>query len=236
MADDHRYRVLVGGVGINVLQRAANSAAAEGQENMANPAAVNCLNKGGKSVTREDPSGGAYGVCVFPDQSECDEWAYFRGECQPGQFTTAPTPAHPAAYINTDYGFSFDPPIEWKITTEMKSAVFQNGDYQLNIRFGWDDDADLPFHAAPTGLVSQAGEPAVLLSVEVPKQLWLSGEQVQEVHYGPKSVQINHLVLVTWLSGGAGSSEITPQIITQADQILSTFQLLTGETPEVNPQ
>lgn len=27
---------------------------------------------------------GAYGVCVFPDGSECDEWAFFRGECGPG--------------------------------------------------------------------------------------------------------------------------------------------------------
>jgi hypothetical protein len=23
-------------------------------------------------------------MCVFPDGSECDEWAYFRGECKPG--------------------------------------------------------------------------------------------------------------------------------------------------------
>ncbi|MBU1866793.1 MAG: DUF333 domain-containing protein, partial [Actinobacteria bacterium] len=28
--------------------------------------------------------GGTYGVCVFPDGSECDEWAFFRGECEPG--------------------------------------------------------------------------------------------------------------------------------------------------------
>ena len=210
--------------------------AQKGQENMANPAAVNCLNKGGKSVIRDDPAGGSYGVCVFPDQSECDEWSFFRGTCQPGQFSTAPTPAHPAAYINTDYGFSFNPPLEWRITTEMKSVLFQNGDYELNIRYGWDDDAEQPSHAAPAGLTSQAGEPAALLGVEVPKQLWLNGKQVQEVDYGPQSVRINHLVLAATLSGGAGNREITPEIITQADQILATFQLLTGEAPEINTQ
>ena len=33
---------------------------------------------------RQDESGGVAGICTFPDGSECDEWAYFRKECQPG--------------------------------------------------------------------------------------------------------------------------------------------------------
>ena len=31
-----------------------------------------------------DAQGGQSGMCVFPDGSQCDEWAFFRGECQPG--------------------------------------------------------------------------------------------------------------------------------------------------------
>jgi len=31
-------------------------------------------------------------VCVFPDGSTCDEWAYFRGECSPGAQASS-TPA-----------------------------------------------------------------------------------------------------------------------------------------------
>ncbi|MBN1260537.1 MAG: DUF333 domain-containing protein, partial [Anaerolineae bacterium] len=27
---------------------------------------------------------GQYGVCIFPDGSECDEWAFFNGACAPG--------------------------------------------------------------------------------------------------------------------------------------------------------
>jgi parallel beta-helix repeat protein len=43
-----------------------------------NPAAEFCVKCGYKSEIRTDPQGGQYGVCVFPDGSECDEWDYFR--------------------------------------------------------------------------------------------------------------------------------------------------------------
>jgi len=49
-----------------------------------NPAAVNCLDKGYRYETRTAADGGQYGVCIFPDGSECDAWAFFRGECSPG--------------------------------------------------------------------------------------------------------------------------------------------------------
>jgi WD40 repeat protein len=42
---------------------------------------------------RTDASGGVAGVCIFPDGSECDEWAYFRGECKPGDSLAATQPA-----------------------------------------------------------------------------------------------------------------------------------------------
>ncbi|MEJ2512397.1 MAG: DUF333 domain-containing protein [Anaerolineales bacterium] len=51
--------------------------------NMANPASVYCEEQGYQLEMREDENG-QYGVCIFPDGSECDEWAYFRGECAPG--------------------------------------------------------------------------------------------------------------------------------------------------------
>ena len=45
---------------------------------MANPASVFCEQQGGKSVNRKDKDGNEYGVCVFPDGKEVDEWEYFR--------------------------------------------------------------------------------------------------------------------------------------------------------------
>jgi putative hemolysin len=62
---------------------------------MANPASVYCEQYGGKLDIRTDVSGGQMGACIFADGSECEEWAYFRGECAPASalqdtFTPAP--------------------------------------------------------------------------------------------------------------------------------------------------
>jgi len=51
---------------------------------LANPASTNCIKQGGKLDIREDKDGGQYGVCVFSNGTECEEWAFFRGECQKG--------------------------------------------------------------------------------------------------------------------------------------------------------
>jgi len=48
-----------------------------------NPASVYCQEQGYVLEIRSDEEGNQYGVCVFPDGSECDEWAFFRGECGP---------------------------------------------------------------------------------------------------------------------------------------------------------
>ncbi|MEK7160486.1 MAG: DUF333 domain-containing protein [Patescibacteria group bacterium] len=56
-----------------------------GQESnggLANPASVNCVNEGGILEIRNDEIGGQYGICKFSDGSECEEWKFFRGECQ----------------------------------------------------------------------------------------------------------------------------------------------------------
>jgi uncharacterized protein len=54
------------------------------QPGIANPASEFCVAEGGEVEIRIDEDGGERGVCVFPDGSECDEWAFFRGECEPG--------------------------------------------------------------------------------------------------------------------------------------------------------
>jgi putative hemolysin len=56
----------------------------EGDVGLANPAAVFCQEQGYDWQVRTDQDGGQYGVCIFPDGSECDEWAFFNGQCSPG--------------------------------------------------------------------------------------------------------------------------------------------------------
>ena len=50
---------------------------------LANPASVYCIEQGGELDIR-DEEGGQNGYCIFPNGVECPEWAFFRGECSPG--------------------------------------------------------------------------------------------------------------------------------------------------------
>ena len=104
---------------------------------LANPASVYCEDNGGTLELRSDNEGNVNGVCIFADGSECDEWAFFRGECGPGGAdapaaatqaettgvspTAFPTlmPIDAAAYeswwtyTHPDYGFSLLLPEDW---------------------------------------------------------------------------------------------------------------------------
>jgi hypothetical protein len=51
---------------------------------LANPASVNCEEKGGTLVIQKRGDGGEYGVCVFEDNLQCEEWAMYRGDCPEG--------------------------------------------------------------------------------------------------------------------------------------------------------
>lgn len=51
---------------------------------LANPASIHCAEQGGTLKMRELPNGGRYGVCVFTDNRQCEEWALYRGECPAG--------------------------------------------------------------------------------------------------------------------------------------------------------
>ena len=53
-------------------------------QGIANPASENCVKQGGKLEIRKGEKG-EVGICIFADGSECEEWAFMRGECKPGQ-------------------------------------------------------------------------------------------------------------------------------------------------------
>lgn len=59
-------------------------AAPLGGAQLPNPAAQYCQDQGHKYEIRTASDGSQSGVCIFADGSECDEWAYYRGECGPG--------------------------------------------------------------------------------------------------------------------------------------------------------
>ena len=57
------------------------AAGAGAQPQLANPASLNCVQQGGTLTIERRPDGGAFGVCVFADNYQCEEWALLRGEC-----------------------------------------------------------------------------------------------------------------------------------------------------------
>lgn len=87
VSDIHKSKIVI--IGCLVLLTGCMNTATEqikGEEDVGlpNPASVYCEDQGGTLEIRTDADGGQYGICIFNDGSECDEWALFRGECQPG--------------------------------------------------------------------------------------------------------------------------------------------------------
>lgn len=50
-------------------------------QNIPNPASLYVKFLGYKSEIKSDKEGNQRKVCILPDSSECDEWAFFRGTC-----------------------------------------------------------------------------------------------------------------------------------------------------------
>jgi putative hemolysin len=71
---------------------------------MPNPASVHCTDEGGTLEMRQDAGGGEYGTCLFADGTECEEWAFFRGECSPGGAKPSTNMPNPASVNCTDQG------------------------------------------------------------------------------------------------------------------------------------
>ena len=55
----------------------------EKKSGLPNPASVFCEEQGNRLELRQEEDG-VVGICIFPDGTECEEWAYFRGECSSG--------------------------------------------------------------------------------------------------------------------------------------------------------
>ena len=79
------FRISIGILAMLVIALPACGDDDEDSTGLPNPAAAYCEEQGGTVDVRSDAEGNQYGICVFEDGSECDEWAFFRGECAPGE-------------------------------------------------------------------------------------------------------------------------------------------------------
>ncbi len=51
---------------------------------IANPASEYCLHQGGEFTIEQRGDGGEFGVCIFEENRQCEEWALMRGDCPAG--------------------------------------------------------------------------------------------------------------------------------------------------------
>lgn len=98
----------------------------DGKTGIANPASVNCINKGGTLSIQKRGDGGEYGICIFEDNRQCEEWALFRGECPPGgrKVTGYITPA---AQFCAATGGSYKVTDQSNPDKEQGTCTFDNG-------------------------------------------------------------------------------------------------------------
>ncbi|MCA2002436.1 MAG: DUF333 domain-containing protein [Chloroflexi bacterium] len=108
---------------------------------MANPASVYCLEQGYKSENRLDASGNAYGVCIFPNGSECDEWAFYNGQCKPAEENEAAP--YIGAYVVAEYTRMRDAPESGPQTVTVRrieevAAMVDNRTLRIAVRYEGD--------------------------------------------------------------------------------------------------
>jgi len=91
-----------------------------------NPASVHCEEVGGSLDIRTGADGGQVGYCIFPDKSECEEWALLRNECVGNE---------DFRNLNIKAGDQIKSPL--KITGEVKGGWFFEGSFPINL-VDWD--------------------------------------------------------------------------------------------------
>jgi putative hemolysin len=198
-----------------------------------NPASVYCEEQGGTLEIREDENG-QYGVCLFDDGSECDEWAYYRGECAPGQTSQVPEPTAAPAYVNAAYGFSFNPDSGYALEERDHQVLFMRDGYTLAVGYRTPDEEVEPLEPVTfTGSYEEAGAVTVL-GVQVPRQRLIDGGKVKLVAYAPFQAGVLQVFMRLWVeSKDQDPVDIPADIQTWADSIVETFALTSGETPQV---
>ena len=141
------------------LQPAQAPTSPESSADMPNPASQHCADQGGKVEIR-DEAGGQVGYCIFPDGSECEEWAFYRGECAPGESKTSsnsPDDQHgseqPVIFVQ---GGAIDDTVSYLLLTTMddvdlRGVIVTNtdtiADYAMQVQWksmSYIEDTNLP--------------------------------------------------------------------------------------------
>jgi putative hemolysin len=193
-----------------------------GQVGMANPASVYCTKQGGKLEIRSDAQGGQTGHCIFADGSQCEEWAYFRGECKPG------SPAA-AVYTNPVYGYSLLLPPGWSVEEkDAQRVILRNEGYELFLGVQRPGEGPETFRTGmPSGEFVEGGTFTLLGKPQSKRLLVLEGK-TKLVDYG-SHLEAGPLLLSAWLEYRGPAEypavDLPAALIAQAEAILASFEL-----------
>ena len=205
---------------------------------MINPAPAYCQKNGNEYESRSAP-GGQYGVCVFPDKSECLDFDYYEGRCKPGDYLTVPTPYfHAPWFEDQKYGFRLEADCGftgWGNKVIFSCATEAGDPFTLIVGYGWVDEQIPPLDFNADIRDFQESGTFKLLGQDIPKKILGVNGKVRQVAYGP-NLEIGRLRLSMWLADAEGDPlqfEVTPEMQADAEKYISTFSLLNGERPEV---
>jgi putative hemolysin len=93
---------------------------------LANPASEHCVKAGGALTIETNDTGGQFGVCVFEDNRQCEEWALMRGECPRGGLKVTGYSTHAARYCAITGG-RYDVTFEDQQGREQGTCTFRDG-------------------------------------------------------------------------------------------------------------
>ncbi len=111
-----------------------------------NPASNYCKDNGYTWEIIKDAQGNEYGICKFPDGSQCEEWDYFNGKCKPGDTTVAvPTSKEQCESLGGKWGkFGLAPVERCNLpTTDGKSSCTDGSQCQAGLCIAESEGASL---------------------------------------------------------------------------------------------
>ncbi len=226
----------------------------EPEAGLPNPASVYCEGQGYTLEIRTDESGAQYGVCILPDGSECEEWAFYRGECGPATPTASqpeptptlanpsPTPENPypgwASYADAEYGFTFYYPPTWSLEkvpvsqdprgTWARGVALRQGMFRLLIHYQRSTEEFLMGPGGlPAGDLEERGTVTVMGQPVVKQVLTYEGKD-KLVMVGAEVGDIKFTMLLSDdPSVGANYEliDIPPEVQAEVDRIIESFQI-----------
>jgi putative hemolysin len=146
-----------------------------------NPASAYCVEQGFKSEIRTATDGSQSGVCVFNNGTECDEWAFYRGECGPGSALPTPEPAVSPAVMEPSPTAEFAAD-GWRIYC----------DETLGYTFHYPADAQIVTNDEPLGSLSVVGP---MVDGESWPQFTISHPQDREDYRPPEDADLEQWLI-----------------------------------------